>query len=341
MKSTVLVTGGLGYIGSHTVVELVKAGYGVVILDNLANSSVRVLARLERLCNTKLPFVNADVRDAGALEGVFEAHAIDSVIHFAAHKAVGESVENPLEYFDNNVNGFLVLLRSMQARGIKNIVFSSSATVYGTPDSVPIKENAPLQVTNPYGRTKLMCEQILQDLLTSDPSWCIATLRYFNPVGAHESGSIGEAPNGIPSNLMPYITQVAVGKRDKLSIFGNDYPTLDGTGVRDYIHVVDLAKGHVAALRSMKKDRRSITVNLGTGKGVSVSELVSAFEKATGRKIACQFVGRRPGDVAACYSDPGLAEEILGWRAEKNVEQMCEDSWRWQSMNPNGFEDGA
>ncbi|GAC1611288.1 MAG: UDP-glucose 4-epimerase GalE [Aquirhabdus sp.] len=337
MKSTILVTGGMGYIGSHTVVELVAAGYDLVILDNLINSSPKVLARLENICGRTIPFVNADARDRAALDRVFQEHQISSVIHFAGLKAVGESVAKPLEYFDNNINSTLTVLQAMRAANIKRFVFSSSATVYGNPHSVPIKENFPLQVTNPYGRTKLMCEEILRDLLTAEPDWHIATLRYFNPVGAHASGLIGEAPNGVPNNLMPYITQVAVGKREKLSIFGKDYPTPDGTGVRDYIHVVDLAAGHVAALRYIEDQKQSITANLGTGEGVSVRELVDTFQRATGIKIAHHYAERRPGDVESCYSDPSLAETFLGWRAKKDVIAMCTDSWHWQSMNPNGF----
>lgn len=337
MKSNILVTGGMGYIGSHTVVELISAGYDVVILDNLCNSSEKVLARLENICGRPITFVKADARDSAALDRVFQEQKISSVIHFAGLKAVGESVAKPLEYFDNNLNSTLTVLQAMRAASIKRFVFSSSATVYGDPHAVPIKEDFPLKVTNPYGRTKLMCEEILGDLLMAEPDWQIALLRYFNPVGAHESGLIGEAPNGIPNNLMPYITQVAAGKREKLSIFGNDYPTLDGTGVRDYIHVVDLAKGHVAALRYLEDQRQSVTVNLGSGEGVSVRGLVEAFQNATGITIAHHYVNRRPGDVVTCYSDPALAQELLGWRAEKDVVAMCADSWRWQSMNPNGF----
>ena len=338
MKKTILVTGGLGYIGSHTVVELIAAGYGVVVLDNLINSSEKVLVRLEKICGQPITFIKADARDRSALNQLFRDHSIDSVIHFAGLKAVGESVAKPLDYFDNNLISTLTVLQAMQAAGVKQIVFSSSATVYGNPSTVPITENFPLQVTNPYGRTKLMCEEILGDFLAVNPDWAVAILRYFNPVGAHASGLIGEAPNGIPSNLMPYITQVAVGKREKLSIFGNDYSTPDGTGLRDYIHVVDLAKGHVAALRYMEENKRSITVNLGTGKGVSVLDLMNAFQVVSGISIAHQFVGRRPGDVAACYSNPSLASELLGWRTEKDLIEMCADSWRWQSQNPDGFD---
>jgi UDP-glucose 4-epimerase len=337
MKPKILVTGGMGYIGSHTVIELIAAGYDVIILDNLHNSSEKVLDRVQTICKQTIPFVKADARDRATLDRLFKEHKISSVIHFAGLKAVGESVEMPLEYFDNNLNSTLTLLQAMRAAGVKSFVFSSSATVYGDPASVPISENFPLSVTNPYGRTKLMCEEIIRDLLVAEPDWNIATLRYFNPVGAHESGMIGESPNGIPNNLMPYITQVAVGKREKLSIYGNDYQTPDGTGVRDYIHVVDLAKGHVAALRYMEKQGKSLTVNLGTGNGISVRQMVEAFQKVTGVPIPHQYVARRPGDVMSCYASPKFAETLLGWRAEKDVEAMCRDSWRWQSMNPNGF----
>ncbi|MGZ3253497.1 MAG: UDP-glucose 4-epimerase GalE, partial [Burkholderiaceae bacterium] len=282
MKSKILVTGGMGYIGSHTVVELIEAGYDVVILDNLHNSSEKVLARLEAICKRPIPFVKADARDRAALDRLFSEHQIASVIHFAGMKAVGESVEKPLEYFDNNLNSTLTVLQAMRAAGVKRFIFSSSATVYGDPASVPIKEDFPLQVTNPYGRTKLMCEEILRDLMVAEPDWQIAILRYFNPVGAHESGTIGESPNGIPNNLMPFITQVAVGKREKLSIYGKDYQTPDGTGVRDYIHVFDLARGHVAALRYMEKQGQSLTVNLGTGNGISVRNMMEAFQEVSG-----------------------------------------------------------
>ena len=338
MKKTILVTGGLGYIGSHTVVELTAAGYDVVILDNLKNSCQKVRTRLEKICSQPIAFINADARDRLALDRIFQQHQIHSVIHFAGLKALGESVTSPLDYFDNNLISTLTVLQAMQLAGVHRIVFSSSATVYGNPHTVPITEDFPLHVTNPYGRTKLMCEEILRDFLSANPDWGIAILRYFNPIGAHESGLIGEAPNGVPNNLMPYITQVAVGKREKLSIFGNDYPTPDGTGMRDYIHVVDLAKGHVAALRYMENARKSFTVNLGTGKGVSVLDLVNAFQIASGITIPHHFVSRRPGDVAACYSDPSLAQELLGWRTEKDLIAMCADSWRWQAKNPNGYE---
>jgi UDP-glucose 4-epimerase len=319
------------------VIELIEAGYDVVILDNLYNSSGKVLTRLETICKRPVNFVKADARDRATLDRIFQQYKIDSVIHFAGLKAVGESVEKPLEYFDNNLNSTLTVLQAMRAAGIKRFIFSSSATVYGDPPSVPIREDFPLHVTNPYGRTKLMCEEILRDLMVAEPDWQIAILRYFNPVGAHASGLIGESPNGIPNNLMPYITQVAVGKREKLSIYGNDYQTPDGTGVRDYIHVVDLAKGHVAALRYMEKQGKSLTVNLGTGNGISVRQMMEAFQEVTGITIPHQYVGRRPGDVMACYASPALAQELLGWRAEKDAYAMCKDSWRWQSMNPEGF----
>ena len=335
--SKILITGGTGYIGSHTAVELMSAGREVVIVDNLCNSSIRVLDRLEKLCGQKFSFVQADVRDGAALDRIFADHAIDGVVHFAGLKAVGESVAQPLRYFDNNIGSTLALLQAMERAAVRRIVFSSSATVYGDPDTVPITESSRLQVTNPYGRTKLMCEDILRDLQSADPRWRIAILRYFNPVGAHESGLIGEHPNGIPNNLMPFITQVAVGQREYLSIFGNDYPTSDGTGVRDYIHVVDLAQGHLAALRYLQDQQASITVNLGTGHGVSVQALADTFARVTGVPVPYRFVARRPGDVAACYADTTLAEQLLGWKARLSVDRMCQDAWRWQSANPEGY----
>jgi len=335
--STILVTGGAGYIGSHTVVELMNAGHKVVILDNLCNSSIAVLERIEQLVGTRLRFVQADVRDGAALDRLFAEHTIDGVIHFAGLKAVGESVAQPLRYFDNNVGSTLALLQAMDRAGVRRMVFSSSATVYGDPDQVPITEDSSLQVTNPYGRTKLVCEDILRDLQLSDPRWQVAILRYFNPVGAHSSGTLGEHPSGIPNNLMPFITQVAVGKREFLSIFGNDYPTPDGTGVRDYIHVVDLAQGHLAALHYLHDKQSSITVNLGTGRGVSVKELADTFARVTGVPVPYRFVDRRPGDVAACYADTRLAREALGWQAQLGVDRMCQDAWRWQSRNPDGY----
>jgi len=335
--STILVTGGAGYIGSHTAVELLNAGHQVVIVDNLCNSSAKVLDRIEALAGKHFSFIQADVRDGAALDRIFAEHHIDGVIHFAGLKAVGESVAQPLRYFDNNVGSTLALLHAMDRAGVRRIVFSSSATVYGDPDQVPINESSRLQVTNPYGRTKLMCEDILRDLQVSDPRWQVAILRYFNPVGAHISGTIGEHPNGIPNNLMPFITQVAVGQREFLSIFGQDYPTPDGTGVRDYIHVVDLAQGHLAALSYLQNQQASITVNLGTGRGVSVKELAETFARVTGVPVPYRFVDRRPGDVAACYADTRLAQEALGWQAQLGVERMCLDAWRWQSNNPKGY----
>lgn len=335
----ILVTGGAGYIGSHCVVELVRAGYQCVVLDNLSNSSDKVIARLNALCGSTVKFINADVRDRETLDRIFREHAFSGVVHLAGLKSVNESIEQPLDYFDNNVNGMLVVLKAMHAAGVKRFIFSSSATVYGDPDSVPIPETAPLRVTNPYGRSKLMCEEILRDLTVAQPDWEIATLRYFNPVGAHESGMLGESPAGVPNNLMPLITQVAIGRREKISIFGNDYPTPDGTGVRDFIHVVDLALGHVAALRYLQEHQKSTTVNLGTGKGISVKEMIDAFQRVTGAKVAHDTVARRPGDIASCYANPALAGELLGWRAEKTLDEMCRDSWRWQSMNPHGYVD--
>lgn len=335
--STILVTGGAGYIGSHTVVELLNAGHQVIIVDNLCNSSIAVLERIKKLAHPQFKFVQADVRDGAALDRLFAEQPIDGVIHFAGLKAVGESVSQPLRYFDNNVGSTLALLQAMDRAGVRRIVFSSSATVYGDPQQVPITENSRLQVTNPYGRTKLMCEDILRDLQLSDPRWQVAILRYFNPVGAHISGLIGEHPNGIPNNLMPFITQVAVGQREFLSIFGRDYPTPDGTGVRDYIHVVDLAQGHLAALHYLQTQQTSITVNLGTGQGVSVQELADTFARVTGVPVPYRFVDRRPGDVAACYADTTRAREALGWQAQLGVERMCQDAWRWQSQNPKGY----
>jgi UDP-glucose 4-epimerase len=337
MQKTTLITGGAGYIGSHTAVELLDAGHHVVIVDNLCNSNVKLLERLEHIAGKNFSFVQADVRDSKAMDSVFQQHAIDGVIHFAGLKAVGESVAQPLRYFDNNLNSTITLLQAMDRASVRRIVFSSSATVYGDPEEVPITESSMLKATNPYGRTKLMCEEVLRDLQASDPRWHIAILRYFNPVGAHVSGIIGDQPNGIPNNLMPFMTQVAVGKRKFLSIFGNDYPTPDGTGIRDYIHVVDLALGHLAALRYLQNKQAGITVNLGTGKGVSVKEMADTFAQVTGVPLPYQFVARRPGDVAACYADTRLAEQALGWKAELGLERICADAWRWQSQNPNGY----
>jgi UDP-glucose 4-epimerase len=334
---TILVTGAAGYIGSHTCVELLSAGYSVVALDNLCNSSPESLKRVETITGQLIPFYEADIRDRLALNALLRTHRIDATIHFAGLKAVGESVSNPLSYFENNVGGTVTLLQALGEAGVKNFLFSSSATVYGDPETVPITESAPLSTTNPYGRSKLMVEQILEDLGKSDPSWAIGALRYFNPAGAHPSGLIGEDPRGIPNNLMPFIAQVAVGRREKLSVFGSDYPTPDGTGVRDYIHVVDLAQGHLAALAELFRSGRSFTLNLGTGQGYSVLEMVSAFEKASGRRIPYELVARRPGDIATCYADPTNARRILGWSAKKGLAEMCADHWRWQSTNPTGF----
>lgn len=332
-----LVTGGLGYIGSHTCVELLDAGHRVTVVDNLSNSKMAVLDRIAEICGQRPEFVRADVRDRQAMADALKG--CDAAIHFAGLKAVGESVAMPLKYYSNNVEGSIVLFEAMAETGVKTVVFSSSATVYGDPQTVPISEDAPLSSTNPYGRSKLMIEDMLRDVAQADAEWRIALLRYFNPVGAHVSGRIGEDPNGIPNNLMPYVAQVAVGKLDCLSVFGDDYPTPDGTGVRDYIHVVDLAKGHLAALAALEKDGGLLTVNLGTGRGYSVLEMVKAFELASGRPVAYRIAPRRAGDIAQCYADPSLARDILGWRAEKDLADMCSDAWRWQSRNPNGFPD--
>ncbi|KIA82249.1 UDP-galactose-4-epimerase [Chromobacterium piscinae] len=333
---TILVTGGAGYIGSHTCLELLEAGYDVVVLDNLCNSKAESLKRVQALTGRQLTFIQGDIRDHAALSGAF-SHPIQAVIHFAGLKAVGESVEKPLEYYDNNVNGTLRLLQAMRKHHVKTLVFSSSATVYGNPASVPIREDFPLSATNPYGRSKLMVEDMLRDFSKSEPDWNIALLRYFNPVGAHESGQIGEDPNGIPNNLMPFISQVAIGKRKALQIFGNDYPTHDGTGVRDYIHVVDLAKGHLKALDAMQTKGSLLTVNLGTGQGYSVLDMVRAFKTHSGRPIPYNIAPRRAGDIAECWASPCEAERLLGWKAEKGLDAMCRDSWRWQSQNPNGY----
>ncbi len=337
MQGSILLTGGTGFIGSHTAVALAEAGYSFVILDNLSNSSSKVLDRLARLNASPLAFVNADVRDAQTLDKLFGEYKFSGVIHFAGLKAVGESVAQPLRYFDNNVNGTLQLLQAMQRAAVQKIVFSSSATVYGDPASVPIQESAPLTSTNPYGRSKLLCEDILRELFQADANWQIALLRYFNPVGAHISGLLGEAPNGVPNNLMPYVTQVASGQREFLQIFGNDYDTPDGTGVRDYLHVMDLAQGHVAALRALDAPKL-LTVNLGTGQGVSVKQLVDAFARVNGVPIAHRYVARRAGDIAECFADPTQAQELLNWKAQLGLDRMCADAWRWQSMNPQGFD---
>ncbi len=327
----VLVTGGAGYIGSHTCVELLNAGHEVIVVDNLCNSKISVLDRVKQIAGRSVSFYDLDVRDKAALSAVFGAHKIDAVIHFAGLKSVGESVAMPLQYYDNNVYGTLVLAEVMAEHNVRNLVFSSSATVYGDPASVPIREDFPLSATNPYGRSKLIVEEMLRDLPIAEPDWHIALLRYFNPVGAHSSGLIGEDPNGIPNNLMPYVAQVAAGKLARLSVFGGDYPTPDGTGVRDYIHVVDLALGHVLALDALANKSGVVTYNLGTGRGYSVLEMVAAFEKASGKAVPYRIVDRRPGDIAACYADAGLAERELGWRAQRDIEVMCADSWRWQT----------
>ena len=336
-RGTILVTGGAGFIGSHTVVELIANGYEVVIADNLVNSKREAVRRVERIVGRPVPFYEIDVCDKAALAKVFDAHPIDAAIHFAALKAVGESIAKPIEYYRNNLDSLLVLLETMRERTIKKFVFSSSATVYGVPERSPVDESFPMSATNPYGQTKIIGEQILRDLERADSSWRIATLRYFNPVGAHESGLIGEDPAGVPNNLMPYVAQVAVGKLDKLRVFGGDYDTTDGTGVRDYIHVVDLARGHVAALDALDTRGESVLVNLGTGCGYSVLEVVRAFEAASGRKVPYEIVERRSGDVAACYAGTDKAEKLLGWRAQYGIERMCADHWRWQEMNPTGF----
>lgn len=336
----ILVTGGAGYIGSHTVVELQNAGYDVVVIDNLCNSSKESLERVSRLTGKKVPFYQADIRDPESLREVFRKEIIDSCIHFAGLKAVGESVSIPWMYYHNNIAGTLNLLQVMEEFGVKNIVFSSSATVYGTPAFVPITEECPKgEATNPYGHTKSMLEQILMDIQKADEKWNIILLRYFNPIGAHESGTIGENPNGIPNNLMPYITQVAVGKLESLGVFGNDYPTKDGTGVRDYLHVVDLALGHVKAIEKIAENPGLKIYNLGTGKGYSVLEIVENFEKANGIKIPYQIKPRRPGDIAECYASSKKAYEELGWKAERGIYEMCRDSWNWQKNNPNGYQD--
>lgn len=336
----VLVTGGAGYIGSHTCLELLENGYGVVVLDNTSNGSAVALERVRRIVGGgELFFVEGDVRDRALLERLFARHDIGAVIHFAGLKAVGQSVADPLAYYDVNVGGTIALARAMEAVGVRTLVFSSSATVYGAPRSVPITEDAPLQPASPYGRTKLVVEELLRDLANrpGEP-WRIACLRYFNPVGAHASGLIGEDPEGTPANLMPFIAQVAVGRRERLRIFGDDYPTRDGTGVRDYVHVVDLARGHLAALAALGRSSGGVlAVNLGTGRGHSVREVVAAFERVSGRRVPCEVMDRRPGDVAECYASTALAERVLGWKAQYDLERMCEDAWRWQSANPQGY----
>ncbi len=335
----VLVTGGAGYIGSHTVIELLTRGYDVTIIDNFVNSKPESLKRIAELAGRAPEFFEIDLLDEDKVDAVFASEKFDSVIHFAGLKAVGESVAQPFRYYENNLISTLVLFKVMKKYGVKSFVFSSSATVYGVPKSVPITEDFPLSVTNPYGQTKLMIENMLRDIHAAESDFGIALLRYFNPIGANKSGRIGEDPNGIPNNLMPYISQVAIGKLPKLRVFGNDYPTIDGTGVRDYIHVVDLALGHVAAIKRLAEHPGElVTVNLGTGNGYSVLEMVKAFEKASGRPVPYEIVDRRPGDVASCYADPAKAYELLGWKAERGLEEMCEDAWRWQSQNPNGYD---
>lgn len=337
--ATILVPGGAGYIGTHTVVELLNAGYDAVVVDNLSNSKEEAVKRVEKITGKKVTFYKADVLDKDAMRKIFSAHQIDAVINFAGFKAVGESVAKPIEYYHNNIGGMIALIEVMKEFNVKNLVFSSSATVYGDPATVPITEEFPLSTTNPYGSTKLFIEYILKDLYKSDNSFNIAILRYFNPVGAHESGMIGEDPNGIPNNLSPYITQVAIGKRPYLNVFGNDYDTPDGTGVRDYIHVVDLAIGHVQAVKKLLTGSGLFIVNLGTGHGYSVLDMVKAFSKALGREIPYKIVARRPGDVAQCYADPSLAYELIGFKATKTLDDMCKDSLNWQLKNPNGYEE--
>lgn len=336
---TILITGGAGYIGSHTALELLNEGYDVVVFDNLSNSSQESLRRVEELTGKQVCFYEGDVQDEDALRAMFKEQKIDAVIHCAALKAVGESVQKPLEYYQNNISGTLTLLKVMREVGVKNIVFSSSATVYGSPEEMPITEACPKgQCTNPYGWTKSMMEQIMSDVQKADPSWNVILLRYFNPVGAHKSGRIGEDPKGIPNNLMPYISQVAVGKLEKLGVFGNDYDTPDGTGVRDYIHVVDLAIGHVKAINYIFTNPGLDVINLGTGQGYSVLDMVKAFSKACGKEIPYEIKPRREGDIAMCYADPSKAAKVLGWKAERGLDEMCEDTWGWQSQNPNGYE---
>lgn len=340
MPAKILVTGGAGYIGSHACVALIEAGFEVVVLDNLCNSSLVALERLQDICGQTVEFEAGDIRDRACLDSVFSRHSVEAVLHFAGLKAVGESVAMPLEYYDNNVTGSLVLLAAMEAAGVSKIVFSSSATVYGDPVSVPINEEFSVCPTSPYGRSKLMVEEILADWQHARPHWSIARLRYFNPVGAHPSGKIGEDPQGHPNNLLPFVAQVAVGRRDRLQVFGDDYPTQDGTGVRDYIHVMDLVEGHVAALNYLDQHAGLHTINLGTGNGISVLEMVRAFERASGRTVPYDIVGRRAGDIAKCWADSSRASELLKWRASRSLEEMCVDSWRWQSGNPSGYASG-
>lgn len=346
MMKKILITGGAGYIGTHTCIELINAGFQPVIIDNLSNSSLESIKRVEKLTQIKIPFYEVDIRDRIALREVINEHNVEACIHFAGLKAVGESVEEPLKYYDNNVGGSIILFEELQISGCRTLIFSSSATIYGDPEKVPITECAPAgKTTNPYGRSKWIIEEILRDIFQSDSKWKIGLLRYFNPVGAHESGLIGEDPCGIPNNLMPYIAQTAIGEREFLNIFGSDYPTKDGTGVRDYIHVVDLAIGHVKTLeylfqREEQLNGRLITLNLGSGKGTSVLELVKAFEAATNTRVPYKLIERRQGDIAICYADPTLANEILNWKTERNIYDMCQDTWHWQTKNPKGFING-
>ncbi len=333
----ILVTGGTGYIGSHTCVQLIEKGWQPVIIDSLVNSKISVLDRIQKITGTRPSFIQGDVREGDLLKKVLREHAIEAVIHFAGLKAVGESINMPLNYYDNNVHGSMVLMEAMKQCKVKTLVFSSSATVYGDAAEMPLKEDAPTSATNPYGQSKLMVEKIIADLCASEPGWSITALRYFNPVGAHVSGLIGEDPQGIPNNLMPFLAQVAVGRREELKVFGNDYKTPDGTGVRDYIHVIDLAKGHLSALTHGHGKAGHHVFNLGTGKGNSVLEMLNAFGKACGKELKCKFVSRRPGDVAASWADPHKAQSVLGWQAEKSIDDMCQDTWRWQSQNPTGY----
>jgi len=337
VSAKILVTGGAGYIGSHCCIELLDAGHEVVVLDNLVNSCEESLRRVEEITGKSVAFEKVDLCDAAAVEGVFERHEFSAVIHFAGLKAVGESCEIPLRYYENNITGTLNLLAAMKRHGVLRLVFSSSATVYGDPASVPIREDFPLSATNPYGRTKLMIEEMMRDIAAAEPEWRVILLRYFNPVGAHKSGRIGEDPAGIPNNLVPYVMQVAVGRRERVGVFGDDYPTPDGTGVRDYIHVVDLVLGHLAALDALDSTEGCVAYNLGTGTGYSVLEMVEAARKATGKQIAVEIMARRPGDIATCYADPATAADALGWRAERDLDEMIADAWRWQSANPKGF----
>ncbi|MCU9533740.1 UDP-glucose 4-epimerase GalE [Streptococcus sp. CSL10205-OR2] len=337
--STILVTGGAGYIGSHTCIELLNQGYDIIVIDNLYNANAKSLEIVQEITGKQLTFYQSDIRNEQHLQHIFEKHEISAVIHFAGLKAVGESSEIPLEYYDNNINGTLTLLRVMKKNNCQNIIFSSSATVYGNPKTVPIKEDFPLSVTNPYGRTKLMLEDIFKDLYASDTTWNIVLLRYFNPIGAHSSGDLGEYPAGIPNNLLPYVSQVAVGKLQFVGVFGDDYDTTDGTGVRDYIHVVDLAKGHVAALQKLEPKSGLNIYNLGTGKGYSVLEIIRTMSKVVGKDIPYQILPRRKGDIATCYADSSKAKKELNWQAQYDIIRMCEDSWRWQSKHPNGFSD--